>query len=49
MRQALHRELPAFTKFYGLKPWEIERLSFREIETYQRFMNDYLEAQQRGG
>lgn len=49
MRRALHEQLPAFTWFYGLRPWEIERLTFAEIDTYTGWMNDYLEAQNKRG
>ena len=24
-------ELPALTKFYGLRPWDLERMTLREI------------------
>jgi len=37
--------LPAFTWFYGLTPWDMERLTFGEIDSYTRWMNAYLEAQ----
>lgn len=46
MRRALRRSLPAFSRFYGLKPWEVvggtvECLTFGEIEEYQRQYADY--------
>lgn len=34
MRRALRKRLPALTHFYGLRPWEVERLSFGELAEY---------------
>lgn len=48
MRRALREQLPAFTFFYGLKPWEIEQLTFGELETYTTWMNAYVEQHQGG-
>ncbi|HET7486834.1 MAG TPA: hypothetical protein VFJ85_02830 [Acidimicrobiales bacterium] len=41
MRRALLRSLPALTHFYGLRPWEVEMLTFDELREYQRQMADY--------
>lgn len=38
MRRQLLKELPSLTYHYGLKPWEVERLTFREIAEYRRQM-----------
>lgn len=35
MRQALLTELPAFTRYYGLRPEDIDRMTMREISEYQ--------------
>lgn len=45
MRRALHQQLPALTWFYGLKPWEVERLTFGEIATYSTWMDEFLSQQ----
>lgn len=34
MRRALLRSLPRLTQFYGLKPWDLERMTLREISEY---------------
>lgn len=39
MRRALENELPAFSAVYGLHPWDIERLSMGEIDTYRRHLH----------
>lgn len=52
MRQALLRELPAFTRFYGLRPEDIDRMSLREISEYQVQMHKAqaeADAERRGG
>lgn len=28
--------MPAFSHYFGLRPWDIERLTFDEIDEYQR-------------
>ena len=38
MRQALLRELPAFTRFYGLKPADFDDMTLREISEYRTQM-----------
>jgi hypothetical protein len=34
MRRALLPWLPALSHHYGLKPWDIDRMTYREIEKY---------------
>lgn len=41
MRADLLRQLPALTHFYGLRPWEVEQLTFEELAEYQRQLDDY--------
>ncbi len=31
----LLHELPALTKFYGLRPWEVEALTIEELHVYR--------------
>lgn len=45
MRRALREQLPALTRFYGLKPWDVERLTFGELDQYMTWMTDYLQQQ----
>jgi hypothetical protein len=35
MRRALLPWLPALSYHYGLKPWDIDRMTFREIEVFK--------------
>ncbi len=35
MRRALLTDLPALTHFYGLKPWDLDRMTLREINEYR--------------
>ena len=35
MRAALLAELPALTRFYGLRPWEVEALTLAELAEYR--------------
>ena len=35
------KRLPALTAFYGLRPWEIEDLTFAELEQYLRQLDSY--------
>lgn len=35
MRQALLTELPALTRFYGLRPEDFSRMTLREISEYR--------------
>jgi hypothetical protein len=34
LRRALRKQLPAFSYHFGIHPWDIERLTYGEIETY---------------
>lgn len=52
MRQALLTELPALTRFYGLRPEDVDRMTLREISEYQTQMHKAqaeAEREQRGG
>lgn len=35
MRRALLKELPALTKFYGLRPQDIDQMTYREVSEYR--------------
>lgn len=48
MRRVLLRQLPALTKFYGIKPPDVEQMTLREIVEYQRQMDEWL-AQEANG
>jgi hypothetical protein len=34
MRRRLLRRLPQLTQFYGLTPWDFERMTEREVSEY---------------
>lgn len=34
MRRALRSALPTLARVYGIRPWEVERLTFGEIEVF---------------
>lgn len=40
MRAALLAELPALTRFYGLRPWEVEALTLEELAEYRRWLHE---------
>lgn len=48
MRRALLEELPALTKFFGLKPWDIDRLTARELHQYRTWQQEYIAEMERG-
>lgn len=35
-RRALLKRLPALTAVYGLRPWELEKMTLDELRTYLR-------------
>lgn len=41
MRRALLRQMPAITRFYGVKPWELDQFTFDELNEYIRQMSEY--------
>ena len=41
MRRALLKQWPALTKFYGLMPWHVERLTLDELDQYLRQLIDH--------
>lgn len=41
IRRALREQLPALTHFYGLRPWEVEHLSFGEVTEYLNQLAEY--------
>ena len=53
MRRALAESLPALTRFYGITPPDLERMTFREIDEYlsqmRQAQRDEEEAVRRGG
>jgi hypothetical protein len=36
LRRALREQLPAFSYHFDIHPWDIERLTYGEIESYLR-------------
>jgi len=44
VRRALHDELPAFSHFFRLHPWDVERLTMGELRTYRDQLHKLLEA-----
>ncbi len=34
MRRALRRQLPAFSHHFGIQPWDIDRLTYGELDLY---------------
>lgn len=40
MRRQLLTELPSLTRFYGIKPQDVESMTLREIWEYRRQMED---------
>ena len=46
MRRALLRSWPALSKFFGLYPWDIDRLTMDELNEYLRQMDQYQREQQ---
>lgn len=52
MRRALLKQWPALSKFYGLFPWDCDRLTLDEIREYLDQYADYqreMKRQQRRG
>lgn len=45
MRRALLRSWPALSRFYGLKPWHVDRLTVEEINEYLRQFDAYQREQ----
>ena len=41
MRRALLRSWPALSRFYGLKPWDVEQLTVDELNEYLRQFDAY--------
>lgn|GEM_PF-5355437 len=41
MRRALLKRLPAMTRFFGVKPWEIELFTADELNEYLRQWDQY--------
>jgi len=33
--------MPAITRFYGIRPWEIEQFTMDELNEYLRSMDEY--------
>lgn len=49
MRRKLREELPLLSHLFGLKPWDVERLTFGEIDAYHRWAESYAEGLENGG
>jgi hypothetical protein len=48
MRRRLLKQLPQLTKFYeGMKPWDWDRMTLREVHEYVRQMNDFIAEQEK--
>ena len=45
MRRALLEQLPAFSHVFGIHPWDVDRLTLREVNTYSRVIDEMQEAQ----
>jgi hypothetical protein len=41
IRRALLKQWPALTRFYGLFPWDVDRLTADELAQYVTQMADY--------
>jgi len=41
VRRALLKRLPAMTRFFGVKPWEIELFTADELNEYLRQWDQY--------
>ena len=41
MRAALLEQLPALTRFSGLKPWDLDRMKLREVSEYLSQLRQY--------
>ena len=41
MRAALLEQLPALTRFYGLKPWDVDRMTLLEVSEYLSQLRQY--------
>lgn len=41
MRRALVREWPAFCRFYGIRPWEIDQLTTDELHEFVTQRRDF--------
>lgn len=48
MRRALLKRLPALTRFYGLKPADIDAMTLREVAEYNAQYETYLRDQPKG-
>ena len=40
MRRAIGDRWPALSAYFGLHPWDVDRLSYREIEHYTQALAD---------
>jgi hypothetical protein len=40
VRRALLRSWPALTQFYGLFPWDVDRITFDELNEYIRQLSE---------
>lgn len=45
MRRRLIKALPGLCQFYGIKPWEIERMTLREIAEFQTQLREAEQAE----
>jgi len=41
VRAALLEQLPALTRFYGLKPWDFDRMTLFEVSEYLSQLRQY--------
>lgn len=40
MRRALRARLPAFSYHFGIQPWDVDRLTYGEIDVYVSALTD---------
>lgn len=45
MRRALLKSWPALTRFYGLHPWDAERMTLDELNEYLRQFDQHQREQ----
>lgn len=45
MRRALRASLPAFSHHFGIQPWQVDDLTYGEIEVYLRALKDLTSQQ----
>lgn len=44
IRRSLRKEWPALSFLYGIHPWDVERLSYTELDQYQEQAKQFLKV-----